>query len=126
MYLEGDGADSEVTSEPPAYPETIIQLYHFSAEACHRLKSMYAPNERGECVSTYDCIAAVTWRAMTRALPFLGMDATSARTYVSDSLPAASKDGQSDGYDVYVVMEKVCSQRMMRDEKYLTYCNLCG
>lgn len=47
-------------------------------------------------------------------------------TYVSDSLPAASKDGQSDCYDVYVVMEKVCSQRMMRDEEYLTYCNLCG
>ncbi|KAJ5481901.1 hypothetical protein N7475_000713 [Penicillium sp. IBT 31633x] len=77
-------ANGVVTNEPPPRPVTTIQIYHFGTDDCHRLKSACTPTQPGAYVSTYDCIAAATWRAMVRArLPYLGMDAASTKSNYS-------------------------------------------
>ncbi|KAJ6144497.1 hypothetical protein N7470_008392 [Penicillium chermesinum] len=70
-------------SDPAPISATSTETYHFSsAAACRRLKAALTPSPPGLYVSTYDCIAAATWRAMTKArAPYLGLGDASTTRY---------------------------------------------
>lgn len=66
---------------PPKMPPMSLQMYHFSAESCAKLKALCKPADAGRFVSSYDCIAALSWRCMTRArVPYLKLDVASTAT----------------------------------------------
>lgn len=66
-------------------PKTLLQVYHFTAKSCEKLKKENWPKESGEYVSTYDCVSAITWQAMTKArMPYLkgiGVNSSSTTTF---------------------------------------------
>ncbi len=79
---------------PVNLPETSIQMYHFPAHSCEKLKKECWPKETGKYVSTYDCVVGVTWRAMTKArLPFLKSLTPSSKTTYNHAVDARNRFG---------------------------------
>lgn len=67
FFSKIDPNAAAITNDPPKPPPTSNEAYHFSAAACNRLKEALAPTEPGSYISTYDCVVAATWRAMTKS-----------------------------------------------------------
>lgn len=83
-------------TDPPTPPETSLKMYHFSAASCAKLKDICRPNEPGKFVSSYDCIAALTWRSMTRArVPYLKMDLENTETNYAHPVDTRGRFGQA-------------------------------
>jgi hypothetical protein len=66
-------------ADPPTPPPMVNVMYHFSADSCKKLKSICSPGPQSSVdvsfVSSYDVVAGLTWRAMTRArIPYLDLD----------------------------------------------------
>lgn len=74
-----------VLPESQAQPlETAQTIFHFPTSSLVALKASTISREPGQWVSTYDCITAVMWRAMTRArLPRQGVSPDDASRRIS-------------------------------------------
>ncbi len=84
----------ESLAEPKDLPETSLQVYHFTAHSSENLKHECWPKESGKYVSTYDCMAAATWRAMTKArLPYMKTLTSSSITTFSHAIDARGRFG---------------------------------
>lgn len=79
-------------SDSPAAPENSIRMFHFSTASSVKLKEVCEPAEPDKFVSSYDCIAALTWRCMTRArVPYLKMDIEKAKTEYAHPVDSRGK-----------------------------------
>lgn len=64
MYLPTGKAKAAALSATSA---TTMMCFHFSKGSLQQLKEECKPSEHGAWVSTGDCVAAILWRALTRA-----------------------------------------------------------
>ena len=79
---------------PPTPPPMTLQMYHFSAESCAKLKNICKPTEPGRFVSSYDCITGLTWRCMTRArVPYLKLDVENTKSNCAHAVDTRGRFG---------------------------------
>jgi hypothetical protein len=80
-------------SMPPKQPPQIgDQIFHIRKSLLDKLKQECKPTESGAFVSTFDCITACIWQAVTRArIPFHNWDVATTNTSVLTALSVRGK-----------------------------------
>lgn len=79
---------------PKQQPQIADQMFHFPESSVKRLKKTCWPKEPGAYVSTYDCITALMWRAITRArIPYHKWDTATTKTMVLSAFNVRDKFG---------------------------------